>query len=107
MIRIVEWAVNRPQSRFVTKFLARSAFPEEAERAAAEVLAAIRAEGDAAVARYVAKFEGARLTPKRFRVSDAELEAAAAQVPAKLKRAVKDAYGRVMRFSRASLRRPW
>ena len=73
MVRIVEWAAEKPQSKIVTKFLARSAFPEEAEKAAAEVLAAIRAEGDAAVARYVAKFEGAHLTPKRFRVTEKEL----------------------------------
>lgn len=107
MIRIVEWATERPQGKVVTKFLARSAFPEEAEKAAAEVLAAIRAEGDAAVARYVAKFEGAHLTPKRFRVTDKELAAAEAAVSPDLKRAVKDAYARVMRFSKASLRKPW
>ena len=107
MLRIVEWAAEKPQSRIVTKFLARSAFPEEAEKAAAEVLAAIRAEGDVAVARYVAKFEGAHLTPKRFRVTDKELAAAEASVSPDLKRAVKDAYARVMRFSKASLRKPW
>ena len=107
MVRIVEWAAEKPQSKIVTKFLARSAFPEEAEKAAAEVLAAIRAEGDAAVARYVAKFEGAHLTPKRFRVTDKELAAAEAAVSSDLKRAVKDAYARVMRFSKASLRKPW
>ncbi|MBO7688459.1 MAG: histidinol dehydrogenase [Kiritimatiellae bacterium] len=107
MLRIVEWAAETPQSRIVAKFLARSAFPEEAEKAAAEVLGAIRAEGDAAVARYVAKFEGAHLTPKRFRVTDAELNAAEAAVAPDLKRAVKDAYARVMRFSKASLRKPW
>ena len=107
MVRIVEWAAAKPQSKVVSKFLARSAFPEEAEKAASEVLAAIRAEGDAAVARYVAKFEGAKLTPKKFRVSEKELAAAEAQVPADLKAAVKDAYARVMRFSKASLRKPW
>jgi len=107
MVRIVEWAAEKPQSKIVTKFLARSAFPEEAEKAAAEVLAAIRAEGDAAVARYVAKFEGAHLTPKRFRVTEKELAAAEAAVAPDLKRAVKDAYARVMRFSKASLRKPW
>lgn len=107
MIRIVEWTAAKPQSRIVTKFLARSAFPEEAEKAAAEVLASIRAEGDDAVARYVAKFEGAHLTPKRFRVTDKELAAAEAAVAPDLKRAVKDAYARVMRFSKASLRKPW
>ena len=107
MVRIVEWAAEKPQSKIVTKFLARSAFPEEAEKAAAEVLAAIRAEGNAAVARYVEKFEGAHLTPKRFRVTEKELAAAEAAVSPDLKRAVKDAYARVMRFSKASLRKPW
>ena len=107
MIKIVEWSAAKPQSKTVTRFLQRSAFPEEAEKAAAEVLAAIRAEGDVAVARYVAKFEGAKLSPKRFRVTDAELSAAEAQVPSALKRAVKDAHARVMRFSKASLRSPW
>ena len=106
MLRIVEWSAGKPQSRAVTNFLSRSAFPEEAEKAASEVLA-IRAEGDAAVARYVEKFEGARLSPKRFRVTEKELAAAEAAVSPDLKRAVKDAYARVMRFSKASLRKPW
>ena len=58
MLRTVEWSASKPQSKIVTKFLERSAFPEEAEKAASVVLAAIRKDGDAAVARYVAKFEG-------------------------------------------------
>ena len=107
MLRIVEWSAGKPQSRAVTNFLSRSAFPDEAEKAASEVLAAIRTEGDAAVAHYVEKFEGARLTPKRFRVTEKELAAAEAAVSPDLKRAVKDAYARVMRFSKASLRKPW
>ena len=107
MVRIVEWSAQKPQSRYVTKFLERSAFPEEAEKAAAEVLAAIRKDGDKAVAQYVAKFEGAKLTPKKFRVTDAELAAAEAQVSPALKKAVKDAFARVMKFSKASLKAPW
>ena len=107
MVRIVEWSAQKPQSRYVTKFLARSAFPEEAEKAAAEVLAAIRKDGDKAVAQYVEKFEGAKLTPKKFRVTDAELAAAEAKVSPALKKAVKDAYNRVMKFSKSSLKSPW
>ncbi len=107
MIKIEKWSAAAPQSRAVTRFLERSAFPEEAEKAAAEVLAAIRKEGDSAVARYVAKFEGAKLSPKEFRVSSAELSAAEKAVPAQLRRAVKVAHARVLRFSDASLRAPW
>lgn len=107
MLRIVDWSVSKRQNRAVTEFLERSAFPEEAERAAFEVLSAIRARGDEAVVEYVAKFEGAKLQPKQFRVSAAEMEKVDAAVAPALKKAVKDAYTRVMRFSKASLRKPW
>ena len=107
MLRIVEWSPDGRRNRTVEAFLERSAFPEEAEKAAAEVLAAIRARGDAAVAGYVAKFEGAKLAPRQFRVPDSELARAAASVPARLKRAVEDAHARVLRFSKASLRSAW
>ena len=107
MLRIVDWSAKKKPSKVVTSFLARSAFPAEAETAASAVLAAIRARGDAAVAEYVAKFEGAKLTPAQFRVSAAELKKVDAAVPAALKRAVKDAHARVLRFSKASLRSPW
>ena len=107
MLRIVDWSAKKKPSKVVTSFLARSAFPEEAETAASAVLAAIRARGDAAVAEYVAKFEGAKLAPAQFRVSAAELKKVDAAVPTALKRAVKDAHARVLRFSKASLRAPW
>ena len=107
MLRIVDWSAKKKPSKVVTSFLARSAFPAEAEAAASAVLAAIRASGDAAVAEYVAKFEGAKLAPAQFRVSAAELKKVDAAVPTALKRAVKDAHARVLRFSKASLRAPW
>ena len=74
MLRIVDWSAKKKPSKVVTSFLARSAFPAEAEAAASAVLTAIRARGDAAVAEYVAKFEGAKLAPAQFRVSAAELK---------------------------------
>ena len=102
MIRIVGSGDRR-----VGLFNARPAFPDEAEKAASEVLAAIRAKGDSAVAGYVAKFEGAKLSPSRFRVSDAELEEAEGKVPGAIRRAVADAHRRVLKFSKASIRKDW
>ena len=102
MIRIV-----KAGDRHIELFNARPAFPEEAEKAAAEVLAAIRAEGDAAVARYVAKFEGATLAPSSFRVDESDMSIAATKVPAAVRRAVADAHRRVLKFSKASLRKAW
>ena len=66
MIRIVKTGDRR-----IEAFNARPAFPEEAEKAAAAVLADIRRNGDAAVLRAVAKFEGfkaARAAAEEWRI---------------------------------------
>ena len=97
MIRIVKTGDRR-----IEAFNARPAFPEEAEKAAAEVLADIRRNGDAAVRRYVRKFEGWS-GGGSFRVDLDRLPEISAQV----RRAVADAHRRVLKFSKASLRRPW
>ena len=101
MIRIV-----KPENRLVSKFNARPAFPEEAEKAAAAALAEIRARGDAAVMELVAKFEGfAAKSAKALRVDLAKVSEKG--IDRKLVKAVKDAHARVLRFSKASLRAPW
>ena len=97
MIRIVKAGDSR-----IEAFNARPAFPEEAEKAAAEVLADIRAHGDAAVRRCVEKFEGWRGRGS-LRVDIDCLP----DIPATVRRAVADAHRRVERFSKASLRKAW
>ena len=102
MIRIV-----RVGDRRIEKFNARPAFPEEAEKAAAAVLADIRTNGDRAVLAAVAKFEGFRAknaSSLRLKVDAAELEKS---IDPKLVKAVRDAHKRVMKFSLASLRKAW
>jgi histidinol dehydrogenase len=91
----------------VEAFLRRPAFAPEAEAAAAEVLADVRARGDAAVLAAARRFDGAALKAAELRVAPAELAAAARAVPARVKRAVRDAHERVRRFAEAGLREPW
>lgn len=98
MIRIVKAGDAR-----VEKFNARPAFPDVAEKAAAEVLADIRKSGDKAVAKYVRKFEGARLKPSDFLVGEMDFS----KIDKSIIKAVKDAHKRVMKFSKASLREGW
>lgn len=95
MIRIVKAGDCR-----IAAFNARPAFPEEAEKAALAVLADIRRNGDKAVRKYVARFEGCRLDDFRVDVRSIKIDPAIAA-------AVKDAHNRVKRFSKASLRKAW
>ena len=98
MIRIV-----KSGDAAIEKFNARPAFPEEAEQAAFKTLADIRKRGDRAVAECVAKFEGAKLKPCEFEVRDTDFSA----IDKSVIKAVKDAHRRVMKFSKASLRKAW
>ena len=91
----------------VARFNERSAFPKEAEDAARAVLDDIRARGDKAVAEAVAKFEGAKLSPRGFRVSPPDLATLEKSISPKMAKAVKEAMRRVTAFAKASLRKPW
>ena len=98
MIRIVKAGDRRLEA-----FNARPAFPEAAEKAAAAVLADVKARGDAAVRKYAVEFDGFRGRDLRCPLDDA----AVAGVPAAVVRAIRDAHRRVMKVSRESLRKSW
>ncbi len=101
MIRIVQTGDRR-----IEAFNARPAFPDEAEKAAASVLADIRKNGDKAVLAAVARFEGFKASSaSALRLSDDAIDFSS--VPSSVLKAVRDAHKRVLRFSKASLRKPW
>ena len=99
MIRIV-----KAGSAALERFNARPAFPEEAEKAAAAVLAEIRCDGDRAVRKYAAKFEGWKGGGLRV---EARIEDLEKKIDAKTRRAVLEAHRAVERFAKASLRKNW
>ncbi len=61
----------------------------------AAILADVRARGDAAVIAYTARFDGLTPTPETLRFSDAEIDAAAAAVPAEVRAALETAHARI------------
>jgi len=101
MVRIVDSGDRR-----IERFNARPAFPAEAERAAAAALAEIRARGDVAIVELVAKFEGFK-APRASALRVDLAKVSEHGLDPKLVKAVKDAHRRVMKFSKASLRREW
>lgn len=86
----------------------RSASPPPEITASVEaILAAIRTDGDRAVAHYAAKFDGAKVGPGDFRVPPAELAAASRRLPAADRRAMAEAFGAVAEFNRRGLPKDW
>ncbi len=74
---------------------------ENVDRVVAGIVADVRVRGDAAVVDYTARFDWAGITAANMRISDAERDAAAAQVPAAQREALIFAAGRIEAFHRA------
>lgn len=76
---------------------------ENVDRIAAEIVADVRARGDAAVVDYTRKFDWPELGAGKLRITDAERDAAAAGVPAAQREALIFAAQRIEAFHRALL----
>lgn len=78
---------------------------ENVDRIAADIVADVRARGDAALVEYTRKFDWAAAEAANLRLSDAERSAASAKVPAAQREALAFAARRIEAFHRALLPR--
>ena len=76
---------------------------ENVDRVAAEIIADVRARGDAALIDYTLKFDRFKTDAAGLRISDADRKAAAAKVPANQREALAFAASRIEVFHRAML----
>ncbi len=76
---------------------------EQVDEAVAGIIAAVRERGDAALCAYTAQFDRQALTPERLRITQAEIDAATADIPAELMAALDLAAERIDAFHRLQL----
>jgi histidinol dehydrogenase len=73
------------------------------DKVVADIIAEVRARGDAALCEFTERFDKAVYTPDELRVTAAEIDAACAQVPPELTAALDLAATRIEAFHRATL----
>jgi histidinol dehydrogenase len=91
------------EARFTALLSQARETTETVDRAVADIIAAVRANGDAAVIGYTTRFDRQTLTADRLRISSAEIDAATAAIPAKLAAALDLAATRIEAFHRAQM----
>ncbi len=105
-IPIFPWTSKKPVPE-IEAFLRRPAFDPKAESIAAELLADVRARGDAAVLDAAKRIDGVSLRLHDMLVSDEELAAAEKSVSPDVRRNVRESHRRVSAFAKAGLRKDW
>ena len=81
--------------------------PKEISDSVAAILADVRTRGDEAVAYYAAKFDGAKLRAREFRVSPDDLAAAAKRLPAAEMKALVAAKENIVAFNKRGMQEDW
>lgn len=81
--------------------------PPEISESVAAILADVRARGDEALSYYAAKFDGAKLRGRDFRVPPAQIAAAVRRLPAAQRRALAAAHASIADFNRRGLPQNW
>lgn len=81
--------------------------PKDIVDSVSAILADVRARGDMAVANYAAKFDGAKLRSREFRVSENELANAAESVSSDDLKAIRAAHANIVAYNRRSLPEDW
>jgi len=88
-------------------FCRGASVPRDIADAVAAILADVRQRGDEAVSHYAAKFDGAKLRAREFRVKPAEIAAAAKRLPPAERRALAAAHAAIVAFNRRGLPKNW
>ena len=86
---------------------ASSLFDPVVEQRALEIIHAVQRRGDKALLHYTEKFDGAKLTPGKLRVGQAELAGAWRATDARTRKAIRLAKANVALFAKRSLRKNW
>lgn len=105
-MRTLSFASRRFGSELAA-FCRAAAATREFSATVASMLDSVRTGGDAAVARFARKFDGARIKPGKFRVGEREIASASGQLSAAKRRALKAVHAAVVEFNRKTLPSDW
>jgi histidinol dehydrogenase len=103
-MNLIDWKTSSPDARRAALSRPAAGSRDEVFRQSASIIAAVRAEGDAAVRRFTAQFGGA--SPDDLRAGPADFREARAALPAVQVAALERAVANVSRFHEAQLSAP-
>ena len=98
---------DKNYKRALAPLFDRTAYPPEIEDGVKKMLDEIREKGNSAVAKFAKKFDGASMTPAKFKVSDKEIKDAIGKVDSKKKKAINDAVKNVKEYALRQIPKAW
>jgi histidinol dehydrogenase len=104
MIDIMEYPSERAERKISEIALRKPGADPEIEARVLEIIRAVKSEGDAAVLRYVRRFDAPGLEQSRLKVSDEDIDAACREVDADFLSIIRTAIRNIEEFHKRQLR---
>ena len=105
-MRVLQFASKSFETE-LADFCRGAAVPKEIQDAVAAILADVHQRGDEAVAYYAAKFDGAKLRARDFRVKPSEFAGATKRLSTAERKALVAAHENIVAFNKQSLPKDW
>lgn len=105
-MRVIQSASKTFESE-IAAFCRGATVPKEIHDTVAAIIADVRHRGDEAVGYYAAKFDGAKLRARDFRVKPADIAAAAKRLPAADFKSLKAAHDAIVDFNEKTVPKNW
>jgi histidinol dehydrogenase len=106
-MNVISWRAADFAAQVERLLAPSSLFDSAIEQQTRAIIEAVQTRGDAALAELTERFNGARLEPEQFAVSQAELVAASLQADESLRAAITETTRNVEAFARRSRRKDW
>ncbi len=105
-VRVLQSASKTFESE-IAAFCRGATVPKEIHDSVSAIIADVRHRGDEAVGYYAAKFDGAKLRARDFRVKATDLDAAVKRLPAADSKALKSSHEAIVDFNEKSVPKNW
>lgn len=107
MLRII---TQRPEAEFELKRICDRIYDDQVthkEATVSEIIQTVRRQGDLALIRYTAEFDGQTINQADLRITGAELDVAYQQVNTELLKAIETAHSRILNFHQQRVPKSW
>jgi histidinol dehydrogenase len=107
MLRII---TQRPEAEFELKRICDRIYDDQVthkEATVSEIIQTVRRQGDLALIRYTAEFDGQTINQADLRITGAELDVAYQQVNTELLKALETAHSRILNFHQQRVPKSW
>jgi histidinol dehydrogenase len=106
-MKIIDLTKKKNGETCLSALFERRAYPPDIEENVKKILTEVKSKGDAALANFAKIYDGVKMSPSDFRITEKEMSQACRKIPSSLKKHIEFAVDNVREFARRKIPKNW